>query len=324
MTPAAMPGGERRTNDPRASITPSAVEPIIAPPATLVGQVRLPGGDFSPQIAWSPYGNIAVAAYSGAWLYNSDALNLSVRLLPDEGPGLVSVAYSPNGQRVATLNWDQKLTLWDVETGLRLGQLEDLSAWDTLMFADNHNIVFNRWFGTVQYDQSSTSLLLTDSEYITSEAGIGVVIPGSGRIVTINTAGEVKIVTVVSGKIASEFDITISGQPLRSAVNAAGTRFAIASSDGVVQVIDLETQTEVARTTLDGIPGALSFNNDDALAVGSRTATLHSVWLWDYATDEKSAILVFDLPINDVAFGPDGDQIAVMTGDGLLLLLGIE
>lgn len=154
MLPPTVPPlpGFGANPDPRASITPSLIEPIIAAPATLEQSAELPGGDFSYGIAWSDDGErLAAASYSGAWIYPAGNLAGSVQLLPDmSGRGLLSVAFSPDGRFIAGIDWTNTLTIWDADNGARLAEVPNAPLWDRPQFLpESLTIIANRSYDTL-------------------------------------------------------------------------------------------------------------------------------------------------------------------------------
>jgi WD40 repeat protein len=75
------------------------------------------------ELAFSPDGRLlAVASAIGVYLYETATLQ-EVRYLPTESP-MESVAFSPDGRLVTSGSWDQKVILWDVETGKQVRTLK--------------------------------------------------------------------------------------------------------------------------------------------------------------------------------------------------------
>lgn len=87
-------------------------------------------------IAISQDGNlIAVASRIGVWLYDAHT-DAFTKLLAVEGTGLLStVAFSPDGDRIATGDWDSMTTLWDVATGTEITVFKNTDYVSSVVFS---------------------------------------------------------------------------------------------------------------------------------------------------------------------------------------------
>ena len=102
-------------NQPLKGRTPNyPIENTICLPANAVARFGRGG---SSDVAMSPDRHlIAVASRIGAWIYNAHTGDF-VSLIGVEGAGILNaIAFSPDCSRIALVDWDGRITLWDLET----------------------------------------------------------------------------------------------------------------------------------------------------------------------------------------------------------------
>ena len=219
----------------------------------------------------------------GFWyrLAHSDQLTLK-----GQSSTVYGVAFSPDGTRLATANWDRTVKVWDAATGQ-----EELTL-------EGHT-------GSV-----ISVAFSPDGAWIASAAaGPGVA----------SAPGEVKLWDAATGREKHSF--AGHTDAVRSvSFDPEGTRIASASDDQTVRVWDAVTGRETL--TLKGHTSdvrSVTFSSD-----GSRIASAswdQTVRVWDAATGQEA--LTFKGHTNavcGVAFSPDGTQLASSSGAGTVKL----
>ena len=121
------------------TITPSPTDIVSIKAVTQFGR-----GTIS-QISYSPNGKLlAVAGSLGVWLYQTNDLNASPRLLKDDNVTM-TLAFSKDGLTMASGNKNGVIRLWDVATGTEISTLD--SATGTVLFLvfspDGHTLASN-------------------------------------------------------------------------------------------------------------------------------------------------------------------------------------
>ena len=80
-------------------------------------RMRLGKGWISGDMTFSPDGTVlAVPCRTGVWLYDVTT-GAEINLLVGHSRGVESVAFSPDGTKLASGSWDTTIRLWDVRTG---------------------------------------------------------------------------------------------------------------------------------------------------------------------------------------------------------------
>ena len=260
---------------------------------------------------------LAMQAISTTYtLEAEDALHQSVlasrvrRTLPVGAPGApVSVAFSPDGLRVATASADETVKVWDSATGKLLFNLPGHSA---SFSPDSRWLVTVISDGTVKMWDAANGAEVPLAGHI--NAGMGVEFsPDGSRLVTIPSGNLPRIWDIETGKELVSFPGHTDY--VSSAIfSPDGNRLLTASDDGTALVWDAATGEQLL---------SLSDHSDWVWAVafspdGSRIATAseNEATLWDAGTGER--LMTFAGHMNTIYaldFSPDGKQLAAGSGD---------
>jgi WD40 repeat protein len=230
--------------------------------------------------------------------------------------GVVSVAYSPDGARIASTSVDNTMKVWDAESGTEIATLRvDTGPGTSLTSSlDGSRIASTSNDSLVKlWDAKSGNQIATFGGHRSNVSSMAFSLDGS-RIASGSRDGTVKVWDARSGTEVA----TLRGHklPVNSvAFSPDGSRIASNSMDQTVKVWEAKSGTEIA--TLRGTIGTpLAFSRD-----GSRIATQvlvnrGAVKLWDARSGV--AIVTFlghTAAFLSLSFSPDGSQIAGGSAD---------
>ena len=232
---------------------------------------------------------------------------------------LVTVAYSPDGSRIATASQDGTAKIWDAATGselITLGTVDGSNAVNLLAYSpDGTRIVTGHDDHTARvWDAATGSVTLTLSgheDYVNSVAYS----PDGAHIATTSGDNTLKMWDAVTG----EELYTLSESINSVAFSPDGKRFATAGGDNTARIWDVATGRQWVE--FFGHTNAVSkvaFSPD-----GTRLATVsddNTARVWDATTGAQQLLLNLPASGLGVAFSPDGRQLATSGFNGAAAL----
>jgi WD40 repeat protein/tRNA A-37 threonylcarbamoyl transferase component Bud32 len=227
--------------------------------------------------------------------------------------GVSSVAYSPDGTRLASASWDQTIKLWDTRTGAELATLR--GGGGPVCYSPDGTRLASASGSEVKLWDTRRGAEIATLRGHTGEVRSVVYSPDSTRLASASGDNTVKLWDATSGAAIA----TLRGHTLRVtsvAYSSDGTRLASASYDNTVKLWD--AISGAAIVTLRGGGGPVCYSPD-----GTRLASASGseVKLWDARRGAEVATLRGHTDqITSVAYSPDGTWLATASRDNTLKL----
>ena len=222
-----------------------------------------------------------------------------------------SIAYSPDGETIATTGWhrDNTVRLWDTQTGQNIFTSRMQMPWDTFVIfspdattyaaaaADN---TVHLWNGKT----GKHKITLTGH---TKQVSCAAYSPDSKTIATGSYDGTIRLWDATTGN--HKTTLTSDKESVTSiGYSPDGNTIVCGTGDGDVQLWD--TRTMKLKSTFTGhtkrAKSVIYSPDGNIIATASSDGTVR---LWDAATGQSKAILTGYMHINTAAYSPDSKTI---------------
>jgi WD40 repeat protein len=293
----------------------------------------IPHGGFVGAVAFSPDGRLLLTAdYTGAvrlWEARSGKL---VRSLLGGQRNIPDAVFSPDGTRVAAASADGTARIWDVSTGLQMAIAIGRGANTAVAFNRDATAIVTtsidgtaRVWGAIPANGGRPLAVLTGHTGPVVAAGFS---PDGRAVVTASEDGTARV-----WDPASEPDFSIAARrrsPLTAlAIRSDRRRLLVGGADGIAEVRSADGKRVVRTLRLGHAVTAVAFGPQGAEAVDApRTAIAFSPDGKLKAVAEGSTVRIASPTgppshtlrigriVHDLAFSPDGDDLAVALGNG--------
>ena len=279
-------------------------------------------------VAFSPDGK-RLATGSGGYDKQGKALPGDVKLLDaqtgqelltfkDHTGGVWSIAFSPDGKRLASASWDEPVKIWDAQTGQELLSLKGGARASSVTFSPDGKRLAGGAGGGDEgvkvWDAQTGQKLLSLKDGVNSVAFS----PDGKRLANIRTHRDVQVWDAQTGQELLTFK-GHNGIVSSVVFSPDGTRLASGGGDGTVKIWDATTSQE-ART-FSGHTGSVRsviFSPDGKRLAGvSRDPTTKegAVKVWEAQTGQELLSLKGHAGrVLRVVFSPDGKRLAAGSG----------
>ena len=295
------------------------------------------GGDIRA-LAFSPDQRVLVAATKTGHLLVWDRMTDQLTELPNEESSVEGIVFSADGQFFATASEGGVVRLWDAgsRTALSLPVIKDRGVYGISFHPTEYMLALGNDRGVIQFTSVPRTRQVRPPilvEPVKSSAIRSLALSRNGKAMLTVSAG-VPRVWSSDADLKKHFDQTYS---LVGDMHPGGNLVALGGRGGRLQLFDLEKDRNLfamMESPFNADLRSVQFSPDglSLLAIagsranGPNNELTNSAYLWAVSSSSKPRRVLEKLlvPVNAVAWHPDGRRIALACGDGKILLWQIE
>ncbi|MFN6454393.1 MAG: ribosome assembly protein 4 [Nostoc sp. EfeVER01] len=241
---------------------------------------------------------------------------IEVNTLEGHSNGVISVAFSPNRQQLASASYDKTIKIWDVSSGKLLKTLtgHSESVYSVVYSPNGQQLASASTDKTIKiWDVSSGKLLKTLTGHSNSVISV-VYSPNGQQLASAGDDKTIKIWDVSSGKLLK----TLTGhssEVVSVVYSPNGQQLASASYDKTIKIWDV-TSGKLLKTLTghsDLVSSVVYSPNGQQLASASYDKTIK---IWDVTSGKLLKPLTgHSIWVNSIAYSPNGQQLASASAD---------
>jgi len=281
-------------------------------------------GEEALAIAFSPDGKLIATGFVTITIWDA-ATGTEIRTLKGHEAAVMSLEFSPDGERIISGSMDGLVKVWDVNTGEEIMTLEgheagkgvaaiDLSTDGRRIVSIDYDGIIKVWIANSGEELPTIKTTLGKGEY--------------GRTVALSPDGK-RIIAGRKSKRVYEWDAA-TGEKLRTfrmqdqsviivEYSPDGKQIAMGCGEGMIKIVDTETEKETILTEGEGwdrsLVVSLAFSPDGRRLISGGYDRM--VRVWDTNTGKELTTLAgHPAPISQVVFSPDGQLIASVAYGG--------